>query len=75
MNEQTQLGLKVPVERAVRPIDALLDRTKPMCEELLDQVTVVCAEKDEEAALAATAKRFGDPTHIASELQHAVRAY
>ena len=80
MTETSQTGLKVIVERAVRPVQAALDRKRKMREELLAHVTGVFDEElahhdDEAAALVETERRFGDPSEVAAQLEAAVPAY
>lgn len=80
MTETQLTGLKVIVERAVRPVATTLARKKRMREELLAHVTDVFEQEyerlgDEAAALAATARRFGDPRVVTAELQKTVPKY
>jgi hypothetical protein len=77
MNESTLTGLKVIVERSVRPVRASTSRKRRMREELLAHVVGVFEEEaarlgDEQAALARTALRFGDPAEVTSRLQESV---
>jgi hypothetical protein len=79
MNESTLTRLKILVERAVRPVRASMCRKGKMREELLAHVTAVFEEEvarlgDEQAALARTAQRFGDPAELTGQLQEAVPA-
>jgi ATP-dependent Clp protease ATP-binding subunit ClpC len=66
MIESTLTGLKIIVERAVRPVRAGIARKRKMREELLAHVVGVFEEEvarlgDERAALQQTALRFGNP--------------
>lgn len=76
MNQSTLIRLKILVERAVRPVRTSLSRKRKMREELLAHSTAVYeAERDgqdEQTALKATIRRFGDPAQLVSELQDAV---
>jgi ATP-dependent Clp protease ATP-binding subunit ClpC len=79
MNESTLTGLKIIVERAVRPVRASIARKRKMREELLAHVVGVFEEEaarlgDDRAALERTALRFGDPTEVTSRLQESVPA-
>jgi hypothetical protein len=79
MNESTLTQLKIIVERAVRPVRASIARKRKMREELLAHVVGVFEEEaarlsDEQAALARTALRFGDPADVTSRLQESVPA-
>jgi hypothetical protein len=79
MNESTLTGLKVIVERAVRPVRASIGPKRKMREELLAHVIGVFEEEaarlgDERAALARTALRFGNPAEVTSRLQESVPA-
>ena len=80
MTESVRTGLMVIVERAVRPVQATLDRKRKMREELLAHVNGVFDEElarrgDEAAALAEAERRFGDPSEIAAQLEATVPAY
>jgi hypothetical protein len=77
MTESTLTQLKVLVERAVRPVRASGGRRRRMREELLAHVSGVFEEEavrlgDDQAALARTAERFGDPAALTGQLQEAV---
>jgi hypothetical protein len=77
MNESTLTGLKIIVERAVRPVRASRARKRKMREELLAHVVGVFEEEnarpgDERAALERTALRFGNPAPVTSQLQESV---
>lgn len=77
MTDSSSTGLKVIVERAVRPVRTALARKRRMREELLAHVTSVFNEEferigEEDAALAATARRFGNPGEVAAQLEAAV---
>ncbi len=77
MNESTLIQLKILVERAVRPVRASEARKRTMREELLSHVGSVFEEEfagvpDQEAALAKTAQRFGDPGEVTRSLQGAL---
>jgi hypothetical protein len=79
MNEPTLTGLKILVERAVRPVRASSSRKGKMREELLAHVVGVFEEEaarlgDERAALEQTALRFGNPAEVTDQLQEAVPA-
>lgn len=80
MTTDVNTGLKMIVERAVRPVKATLERKKKMREEMLAHVTAVFEEErskgtSEETALKRTSERFGHPLHIAEELQQTVPRY
>jgi hypothetical protein len=77
MNDATLTGLKVLVERAVRPVRASFARKNRMRQELLAHVgdvfdEEVARDKDEPAALERTARRFGDPAELTGSLQASV---
>ena len=79
MNEPTLTGLKILVERVVRPVRASTSRKGKMREELLAHVVGVFEEEaarlgDERAALERTALRFGNPAEVTSQLQESVPA-
>ncbi len=79
MNESTRTGLKIIVERAVRPVRASISRKGKMREELLAHVIGVFEEEaarlgDGQAALERTAVRFGDPAEVTSQLQKSAPA-
>src|SRR4051812_26791862 len=77
MNESTLTGLKIIVERAVRPVRAGVGRKRKMREELLAHVSAVFAQErarlgDDAAALSRTTERFGDPAELTRDLQASV---
>ena len=77
MNESTLTGLKIIVERAVRPVQASISCKRKMREELLAHVSGAFEDElarvqDEHAALERTRVRFGNPTEVMSELQDSV---
>lgn len=77
MNESSLTQLKIIVERAVRPVRASTARKRKMREELLAHVSGVFEEEfaqlgDEQAALARTGGRFGQPAELAGQLQASV---
>ena len=77
MNESTLTGLKIIVERAVRPVQASISCKRKMREELLAHVSGAFEDElahlqDEHAALERTLVRFGNPTEVMSELQDSV---
>ena len=77
MNESTMTGLKIIVERAVRPVRVSNSRRRKIREELLSHVVGVFEEErarvdDDQAALERTALRFGNPAEVTSQLQHSV---
>jgi ATP-dependent Clp protease ATP-binding subunit ClpC len=79
MHESTLNGLKIIVERAVRPVRASIGRKRKMREELLAHVVGVFEEEtarlgDDQAALERTALRFGEPAEVTSQLQESVPA-
>ena len=79
MNESTLTGLKIIVERAVRPVRASIGRKRKMREELLAHVVGVFEEEsaklgDERDAVERTALRFGNPAEVTSQLQESVPA-
>ena len=79
MNEPTLTGLKILVERVVRPVRASTPRKGKMREELLAHVVGVFEEEaarlgDERAALEQTALRFGSPAEVTGQLQESVPA-
>jgi hypothetical protein len=79
MNESTLTQLKIIVERAVRPVRASTSRKRKMREELLAHVVGVFEEQaarlgDDRAALERTARRFGNPAEVMSQLQESVPA-
>jgi hypothetical protein len=74
MNDAIHTRLRVIVERAVRPVRASEARKRAMREELLSHVTAVFEEEaarpgGDEAALARTAERFGNPAALAAQLE------
>jgi hypothetical protein len=76
MNEFTLTQLKIIVERAIRPVRASIDCKQKMREELLAHVVGVFEEEaklgDEQAALARTQERFGQPAELTGQLQASV---
>ena len=77
MNDSTLTGLKIIVERAVRPVRASTARKRRMREELLAHVVGVFEEEsarlgDERAVVERTALRFGNPAEVTRELQESV---
>jgi hypothetical protein len=79
MNESTLTGLKILVERAVRPVRASPSHKRKVREELLAHVRAVFEEEaarlgDERAALERTGQRFGDPAELTGQLQESVPA-
>jgi hypothetical protein len=78
MNESTLTGLKIIVERAVRPVRASTTHKRKMREELLAHVVGVFEEESarlgDRAALERTALRFGNPAEVTSQLQESVPA-
>jgi hypothetical protein len=78
MNESTLTGLKILVERAIRPVRASTGGKRRMREELLAHVTAVCEEEsgrgDESTALERTTQRFGAAEELTSQLQAALPA-
>ena len=79
MNESTMTGLKIIVERAVRPVRVSNSRRRKIREELLSHVAGVFEEErarldDDQAALERTALRFGNPAEVTSQLQESVPA-
>ena len=79
MNESTLTGLRIIVERAVRPVRASTGRKGKMREELRAHVVGVFEEEsaklgDEPAALERTALRFGNPAEVTGQLQESVPA-
>lgn len=79
MTESNLIQLKIIVERAVRPVRASTSRKRKMREELLAHVGGVFDEElarlgDDQAALEQTARRFGNPGDVTSQLQEAVPA-
>ncbi|MDG3006635.1 hypothetical protein [Paludisphaera mucosa] len=79
MNDATSSRLKIIVERAVRPVRASASRKRAMREELFAHVVGVFEEEsarlgDDQAALARTALRFGDPDDVTAQLQESVPA-
>lgn len=80
MTPETETALKTIVERAIRPVRATFESKRRMREELLAHVNEVFDEElaktsDAVLALAATERRFGDPAHVADELQRSVSRY
>lgn len=78
MNDGTSTGLKIIVERAVRPVRASTSLKRKMREELLGHVSGVYDEErarldDDRKALERTALRFGNPADVTSQLQESVR--
>ena len=79
MNESTFIQLKTIVERAVRPVRASNSRKREMREELLAHVSNVFDEEmsrlhEEATALEQTARRFGNPADVTSQLQESMPA-
>jgi hypothetical protein len=79
MNESTMTGLKVIVERAVRPVLASNSHRRKFREELLAHVVGVFEEErarleDDQTALERTALRFGNPAEVSRQLQKSVPA-
>ena len=77
MNESSLTGLKIIVERTVRPVCASTSRKRKMREELLAHVSAVFEEEsarrgDEPAALARTQQRFGQAAELTGLLQASV---
>ncbi len=69
--------LKIHVERAVRPVQAALRTKLRMRNELYAHLLEIHEEEsaktsDEQAAIAATINRFGDPESLTAELQQTV---
>jgi hypothetical protein len=79
VNESTMTGLKIIVERAVRPVRVSNSHMRKFREELLAHVVGVFEEErarvdDDQTALERTALRFGNPAEVSSELQQSVPA-
>src|SRR6516164_11496581 len=79
MNESTMAGLKIIVERAVRPVRVSNSRRRKIREELLAHVAGVFEEErarvdDDQTALERTALRFGNPAEVTKQLQESVPA-
>src|SRR6516165_8735734 len=79
MNESTMTGLKILVERAVRPVRVSNSRGRKIREELLAHVVGVfeggrARVDDDQAALEQTALRLGNPPDVISQLQESVPA-
>ena len=79
MNESIMTGLKIIVERAVRPVQVSNTRRRRIREELLAHVGGVFEEErarldDDRAALERTALRFGNPAEVTKQLQDSVPA-
>lgn len=77
MNENVLTELKVVVERAVRPVRSSLPHKRRMREELLAHLVGTFDEElarlgDEQSALCATKRRFGDPEELSSQIQAGV---
>jgi hypothetical protein len=77
MNEAVEKELKVVVEQAVRPVRATMSRKRRMREELLahlESIIEVESRKpaDEQAAMLAAKRRFGDPRELVGQLQQTV---
>ncbi|HEY2839450.1 MAG TPA: hypothetical protein VGJ26_09885 [Pirellulales bacterium] len=77
MNEQILKALRTTVERAVRPLQASIKIKRRAREELLaHQIGVfeqeLAATGEEQAALARTKERFGDPAELTAELDESV---
>lgn len=75
--DDTTLALMKIVERAVRPVRANTIRKLKIRDELLAHLTAIYDEEltrldDPALAVAAAAKRFGDPTELTDELQQTV---
>jgi hypothetical protein len=73
------IGLKVVVERAVRPVRASNSHKRRFREELLAHVVGVFEEErarlgDDQTALERTALRFGNPAEVTGQLQQSVPA-
>lgn len=69
--------LKIPVEKAVRPIRASNRRKDRMRAELLAHITDIFEQertraKDEDEAVERTVRRFGDPAELTEQLQASV---
>jgi hypothetical protein len=80
MNDSTLTEVKIVVERVVRPVRAPMARKRKMREELLAHLAAIFEEEvekrgDEQAALLAAKRRFGNPQELSSELQRAVSRY
>ncbi|MEX2113835.1 MAG: hypothetical protein WD845_11655 [Pirellulales bacterium] len=80
MNDDISLGLKILVERAVRPVVAPRARKKAMREELLAHVSEVYADEfathgDAVKALVSTGARFGAPHPLTADLQRTVSVW
>ena len=79
INESTMTGLKIIVERAVRPVQVSNSHRRKFREELLAHVVGVFEEErarldDDQTALERTALRFGNPAEVTSQLQQSVPA-
>lgn len=77
MNDSIRTGLKIMVERAVRPVRTALSRKRKMREELLAHVSSVFEEEsarlgNEVDALARTGQRFGNAAELTTQLQASV---
>jgi ATP-dependent Clp protease ATP-binding subunit ClpC len=77
VNTGNRNELKVLVERVVRPVRATMARKRRMREELLAHAVSAFEEEtqrtaDEQAALDAARRRFGDPGELSAELQRSV---
>jgi hypothetical protein len=72
-------GLKIIVERAVRPVQASKSHKRKFREELLAHVVGIFEEElarlgDERAAVERTARRFGNPAEVTRQLEESVPA-
>lgn len=79
MNDITMTGLKIIVERVVRPVRASISCKRVMREELLSHVSGVFGEElskhhDEQTALERTSLRFGNAIELTNQLQNSVPA-
>lgn len=77
MSESISRELMTLVERVVRPLPIPLARRKRMRGEFLDHLQAIFAEEmdrqgNEEAALASTKARFGNPAELTAELRQAI---
>jgi hypothetical protein len=80
MNDAALTGLKIIVERVVRPVRASMSRKLKMREEMLAHLSAVFDEEaaagldNEQAALQRAAHRFGNPAELTGHLQVSVPA-
>jgi hypothetical protein len=79
LNQSTMTGLKIIVERAVRPVRVSNTHRRKFREELLAHVVGVFEEErarldSDQSALEQTALRFGNPAEVTSQLQESVPA-